>query len=141
MVNQKTTKGLRIVRTRRHFSEEVKREVVKRIERNELGVSQASREYEVSCTAIYRWMYRYSIHLKKGNILMVEKKSRTQKMEQYQQRIAELERIVGQKQLEIDVLTKTLEIGSTEVGYDIKKKYSGKLSGGTAAIKNNTPIN
>lgn len=139
MVNQKSAKVERSVRTQRYFSEEVRREVVKRIERNELGIAQASREYEVSTKAIYGWMYRYSIHLKKGNIVIVEKKSRTEKMEQYKRRIAELERIVGQKQLEIDVLTKTLEIGSTEVGFDIKKKYSGKLSSGTAATKNNTP--
>ena len=141
MVNQKSTNVARRVRTQRYFSEEIKREVVKRIERNELGITQASREYEVSCKSIYIWMYRYSIHLKKGNIVIVEKKSRTEKMEQYKQRIAELERIVGQKQLEIDVLKKTLEIGSAEVGFDIKKKYSGKLSSGTAAIKNNTPTN
>jgi transposase len=140
MVKPKTNKPVRSIKLRRHFSEELKREAVRKIERNELGVSQALREYEVCGSTIYRWMYRYSLHLKKGNIVIVEKKSNTLKTEQYKQRIAELERIVGQKQLEIDVLNKTLDIGSEEVGFDIKKKYSGKLSGGTAAIKNNTPI-
>lgn len=139
MVKHKANKPVRGIQVRRHFSEELKREVVRKIERNELGVSQALREYEVCSSTIYRWMYRYSLHLKKGNIVVVEKKSNTLKTEQYKQRIAELERIVGQKQLEIDVLNKTLDIGSEEVGFDIKKKYGGKLSGGTAAIKNNTP--
>ena len=44
MVNQKSTKAGRSMRTQRRFSEDVKREVVKRIERNELGIAQASRE-------------------------------------------------------------------------------------------------
>jgi transposase len=139
MVKQKSNKPVRSIKLRRHFSEELKREAVRKIEHHELGVSQALREYEVCRSTIYRWLYRYSLHLKKGNIVIVEKKSNTIKTEQYKQRIAELERIVGQKQLEIDVLNKTLDIGSEEVGFDIKKKYSGKLSGGTAAIKNNTP--
>ena len=141
MVKQKSIKSSRTVKLRRHFSEEVKREVVKKIECYELSAAQASREYEVSPTTIYQWMYRYSVHLKKGNIVIVEKKSITRKVEEFKQRIAELERIVGQKQLEIDVLNKTLEIGSSEAGYDIKKKYSGKSSSGIAAIKRNTATN
>lgn len=138
MVKQETTNAKHIIKVSRRFSPEVKREVVRKIERNELGVTQASREYEVSQSAIYKWMYHYSIHLKKGNILIVEKKSRTEQMEAYKRRIAELERIVGQKQLEIDILNKTLEIGSAEAGYDIKKTHSGKSSNSTGAIKTNT---
>ncbi len=142
MVNKKKAAGIkRTIRVHRYFSEEVRREVVRKIERNELGMSQASREYEVSMTAIYKWMYRYSIHLKKGNVLVVEKKSRTQKMEQMKHRLAELERIVGQKQLEIDALNKTLEIGSDHVGFDIKKKFSGKLLHGSGKTESNITTN
>jgi len=43
-------------------------------------------------------------------------------------KVAELERIVGQKQLNIDVLEKTLSVASEELGYDIKKKYGPKSS-------------
>ena len=138
MVNKKQKK---VIGTRRYFSEEVRREVVKRIERNELGVLQAAREYEVNPTSVYNWLYRYSLHLKKGNVLVVEKKSRTALVEQYRQRIAELERIIGQKQLEVDVLNKMLEIGSRELGFDIKKKYSGRLSSGSDSSENNIPTN
>ena len=46
-------------------------------------------------------------------------------------RLAELERIVGQKQLEIDFLNKLLEIGSKELDFDIKKNFSPKLSNGS----------
>ena len=141
MVNKKEGLLKRRRRTRRYFSEEVRREVVMKIERNQLGISQASREYEVSTTSIYNWMNRYSVHLKKGNILVVEKKSRTQKVEQLNRRLAEMERIIGQKQLEIDILSKALELGSEHVGFDIKKKFIGRLSSGSASTGEVTPTN
>ena len=39
------------------------------------------------------------------------------------QRVAELERTVGQKQLEIDYLQCCLTVAGEDLGYDIKKKY------------------
>jgi len=49
-----------------------------------------------------------------------------------------MERTIGQKQLEIDFLNKLFEIASEEVGYDLKKSFSPKLSNGTAANEKNT---
>ena len=127
-------------RIRRYFSEELRREIVKKIEHNVLTVTGASREYEVSGTAIYKWMYRYSLHLKKGIRLVMEKKSHGERIKSLKEKIESLERAVGQKQMEIDILNKTLEIGSDEVGYDIKKKFGGKSSSGTNITKKNTAI-
>ncbi len=73
--------------------------------------------------------------------MVVEKKSTTLKLEQIRQRVADLERNIGQKQLEIDVLNKTLEIGSRHVGFDIKKKFSGKLLPGLKNTESSTPTN
>jgi len=139
MVNPTSKKGKKKVKIVRQFSEEVKREVVRQIESQELGVSKAAREYGVSGSAIYKWMYRYSLHLKKGNIVIVEKKSQTKLIHDAHQRIAELERIIGQKQLELDILNKLLEFGSKEVGFDIKKKYNGRLFDGTEKTGKNFP--
>lgn len=122
----------------RYFSEELRREVVKKVENNELGLQAASREYEVSVTSIYKWMYRYSLHLKKGIRLVMEKKSQTEKMKVLQQKIEALERAVGQKQMEIDVLNKMLEFGSDTVGFDIKKKFDGGSSYGSKNTKKHT---
>jgi transposase-like protein len=122
----------------RYFSDEVRREIVKRIESNQLSITQASREYSVSSTSIYKWMYRYSLYLKKGMRVIVEKKSQTQKVQSLEERIKELERAVGQKQMEIDILNKMIEFGNADVGYDIKKKFGGKSFSGTKAKKPNT---
>ena len=138
MVNHKQKRTKKTLRVFRYFSEEVRREVVKKIEQCELSITQATREYEVSTTAIYRWLNRYSRYLKSGYRLIVEKKSNTEQKEQMRQRIAELERVIGQKQLEIDILNKTLELGSREAGFDIKKKCSVKLSVGIVSTNGNT---
>ena len=126
------------VRIRRYFSEELRREIVKKIERKDLSISGASREYEVSDTSIYRWIYRYSLHLKKGIRLVMEKNSHGERIKVLQNRLATLEQAVGQKQMEIDILNKMLEFGSEDVGFDIKKKFGGKCSSGTKTTKKST---
>ena len=141
MDNKKGKKGKKEIRLTRHFSEEVKREVVKKIEKNEISVSLACREYGVSATSIYKWLYRYSLHLKKGNRLIVEKDSQSERVEELRKYVVSLERIVGQKQMEIDILSKVVEFGSEEIGFDLKKKYKGKLSNGTGTISDNTVTN
>lgn len=132
MINKRQT------RNSRYFSEDLRREIVKKIEGNELTVTGAGREYEVSGTTIYKWMYRYSLHLKKGIRLVVEKKSHSERIKSLQERLAAFERAVGQKQMEIDILNKMLEFGSEEVGFDIKKKFGGKPFSGTKTSKKNT---
>jgi transposase-like protein len=126
------------LRTRRYFSEELRREIVKKIEHKELSISGASREYEVSGTSLYQWIYRYSLHLKKGIRLVMEKNSHSERIKALQDRLAALEQAVGQKQMEIDILNKMLEFGSEDVGFDIKKKFGGKFSSGTKTTKNTT---
>jgi hypothetical protein len=71
--------------------------------------------------------------LKKGEVLVVQKESEQQRNVELRARIAELERIVGQKQMEIDFLNKIIELGSKEVRLDIKKKFGGKPSPGSGA--------
>lgn len=119
----------------RYFSEELRREIVKKIERKDLTISGASREYEVSETSLYRWIYRYSLHLKKGIRLVMEKNSHGERIKALQDRLAVLEQAVGQKQMEIDILNKMLEFGSEDVGFDIKKKFGGKFFSGTKITK------
>jgi len=56
--------------------------------------------------------------------------SEEQKTKYLQNRVAELERIVGQKQLEIDLNDKTFELLSEDLGFDVKKKYAPQLLNG-----------
>jgi transposase len=116
----------REMRPVRYFSEEFKRRKVREIEENRSTVSEISRQYGVNRSAVYKWVYKYSHYMKKGVRQVVEAKSDTLKIRQLKERIEELERLVGQKQLHIDYLEKTIEIGSAELGVDLKKKWPSK---------------
>ena len=121
------------IKTRRSFSETFKREKVKDLVEKRISIKQLCSLYEVSRTSVYNWLYAYSPHHEQKTILVVQMESEAYKSQMLQQRIAELERVVGQKQLELDFLNKLFEIGSQELGFDIKKNLSTKLSNGTGA--------
>lgn len=127
------------LRQRRTFSPTLRKEVVRLVESGKLSASAASREYMVSLTTIYRWIYRYSTYNKKGNVLVVDKDSQKEKLEQMQQRIAELERAVGHKQMQIDYYEKFIDLASEEVGKDLKKKYDSAASSGSSKTKKRFP--
>ena len=114
----------------RTFSEQFKRSKVKEILAKRLTVKQVSDLYGVTRTAVYKWLYKYS-SLEKGTKQVIEMESEALKTKLLLQQVAELERIIGQKQLEIDYLSKTLELASSEVGYDLKKKYAPKPLNGS----------
>ena len=114
----------------RHFSEAFKIEKVKLIEEGQITVLQLSRIYQVTDAAIYKWIRKYSTRITKAERIVVEKESEGAKTLELLGKLAELERKVGQKQLQIDYLEKVIELGSEEVGFDIKKKFvSGQLTG------------
>jgi len=121
------------IKQRRLFSEAFKREKVKDLLEKRISIRQLSSLYEVSRTAVYNWLYAYSPHHEQKTNLVVQMESEAHKSQMLQQRVAELERVVGQKQLELDFLNKLFEIGSQELGFDIKKNLSTKLSNGTGA--------
>jgi transposase-like protein len=125
-------------RRKRYFSEEFKRRKVSEIERKLITVSELSREYEVSGVAIYQWIWKYSSMKKKKERMVVESECDTRKIIELQERIKELERIIGQKQLLIEFQDKVIDIAESEYKVDIKKKLGGKPSSGTGITEKNT---
>lgn len=57
--------------------------------------------------------------------------SSTMKLKELQKRIAELERIVGQKQLNIDYLEKMIDLAGEHYNIDIKKNFDTPQSTGS----------
>ncbi len=125
-------------RHRRIFSEDFKIKKVREIEKKETTVSQISREYQVRVNSVYKWVKKYGSNYKEGVRLVVEMESDTKKLLGLQARIAELERIVGQKQLMIDFQQKMIELAEETYGIDIKKKSESKPSSTTGNIGNNS---
>ncbi|MCK4288745.1 MAG: transposase, partial [Bacteroidales bacterium] len=99
---QKYEKLISQERKNRYFSEDFKRKKVREIERNITSIAEVCREYQVSNTAVYKWIYKYSNMRKKGVKQVVEARSDTRKIQQLKEQLKELERVIGQKQLLID---------------------------------------
>lgn len=112
-------------RQRRRFSESFKRKKVKDIELGKVRVAQICKAYQVSATAVYKWIDKFGSRTKAERII-VESKSETQKIIALQKRIAELERMVGQKEIELTFNKKMIEIAEEKFGIEIKKKPSTK---------------
>ena len=128
------------VRTKRFFSEDFKKKKVGELERKLTTVTEVSRQYEVSDTAVYKWIEKYSLMRRKAIKMVVEAESDTARIKSLRDHISELERLLGQKQFEIDFLKKQMDIASDQYGVDLKKKASGTRSSGFGDTENNTDI-
>ena len=112
-------------RRRRTFNEEFKRQKVREIISRKATVTEISKAYEVTSAAIYKWIDLYS-GKQKPERTIVESKSDTSKILALQKRIAELERAIGQKQIQLEFKDKMIEIAEEVYKVDIKKKFGTK---------------
>ena len=111
---------------RRTFSTSFKKEKVELIDKGKLSVRDVSELYEVSVTAVYKWVKKFS-KLPKDERIVVEKISEENKNKQLLETIRDLERSIGKKQLELDYYKAIIDFVSEKTGEDIKKKYKSKL--------------
>lgn len=122
-------------RQTRTFSEELKKKVVKEIEQSKVTLAQVCREYQVSISAVYKWLHKYSSYLQKGAKLVVELNSEGYRSKELEIKVKELEAVVGRKQMEVDFLDKLIELANVGLDIDIKKKLYTKPSTGSGANK------
>jgi transposase len=111
----------------RTFSEELKRKLVREIEQKKSSIAQISRQYEVRENTISKWLKKYGMDKKSKVRTIVELESDTVKILAFQKKIAELEQLVGQKQILIEFQNKMIELAEQEYKIDIKKKLDTKL--------------
>jgi len=121
----------------RYFSADFKKKRVQELENNLVSVSDICKTHKVSRTSVYRWIYKYSNMAQKRVKQVVEAKSDTKKINLLEDRIKELERIIGKKQILIDFQDKMIEIAEQTYEVDIKKKLGSKLSSGTGTPEKN----
>lgn len=114
-------------RRMRNFSESFKIKKVREIEMGITRISELCKEYEVSTTSIYAWLNKYGIMKNKKEKFVIQSQSDTQELLHLRQKIAELERTIGQKQLLIEFKDKMIDIAEDMYGVDIKKKLSDQL--------------
>lgn len=127
-------------RRKRHFSADFKMQKVREIELKQTTVAQVGKAYQVRKSSVYLWIEKYSKTYKKGVRLIVEMESDTKKLLELKAKIAELERIIGQKQLTIDFQAKMIDIAEEEFGIDIKKKSETRQSSISGNTENKSPV-
>jgi transposase-like protein len=112
----------------RTFSANFKIKKVREIEAGITKASEVCKQYEVSSTNVYRWINKYGTMKEKKERLIVESESDTQQLLLLKKKIAELEHIIGQKQIMIDFKDKMIDLAEETYGIEIKKKFSSKPS-------------
>ena len=128
--------GKRIKR-RRKFSEDFKLKVVKEYESGQFTVLEMAKIYDIREQIIYNWIYKYSEYNKKSIQVVEMKNSQAERIKKMEVRIKELERAVGQKQMNIDYLEKMIDLAKEHYDIDIKKNSNTPHSGGSKTTKNN----
>ena len=118
------TKKIIQIRPKRVFSDAVRKSIVKDIEQGKCTVLQASKELDVTYQSIYNWIYRFSRHLVKNQVMVVEDKSEAYRSKELEKRIKELEAALGRKQMEVEFLSKIIDMANEEYKTDLKKNLS-----------------
>ena len=123
----------------RHFSDSFKIEKVREIEQGRTRVSEICKQYEVSGTNVYKWISKFGTMKTNKTRVIVETQSDTQELLLLKKKVAELERIVGQKQILLDFKDKMIDLAEQAYGVDIKKKFDSKPSDTTGLPEKNIP--
>lgn len=125
-------------RRQRHFSDSFKIQKVRELETGKTKVSELCKQYEVSSTNVYRWLNKFGTMKDKKERLIIETNSDTKQLLELKKKVAELEQIVGQKQIIIDFKDKMIDLAEEAYGVDIKKKYSTQQSNTSGITESNT---
>lgn len=126
-------------RCNRRFSENFKKEKVREIEKGISKVAEISKQYEVTTTNVYRWVAKFGSMKNKRERIIVESQSDAVQLLELKKRIADLERLVGQKQILLEFTEKMIGLAEEHYGVDIKKKFSSPPSGTSGKTGKITP--
>lgn len=126
-------------RRRRHFSDSFKIQKVRELETGRTKVSELCFQYEVAYNTVYRWLNKFGSMKNKKERLIIESDSDTKQLLELKKKVAELERIIGQKQVMLDFKDKMIELAEETYGVDIKKKFTTSPSNSSGSTENNTP--
>ncbi len=126
-------------RRRRHFSDSFKIQKVRELETGRTKVSELCFQYEVAYNTVYRWLNKFGSMKNKKERLIIEADSDTKQLLELKKKVAELERIIGQKQVMLDFKDKMIELAEETYGVDIKKKFTTSPSNSSGGTENNTP--
>lgn len=104
----------------RHFSEDVRKQIVKEIEKG-LSKAEAARKYGVSQTSIYKWIRQYSMNYRPGLIKVVEHESQSNKVKDLQADLTQANATIGKLYLKLAYWEELVKRAEEDLGIDLKK--------------------
>lgn len=107
---------------RRVFSEGFKKDKVHLYETGKMSVAHICRLYDVSETALYKWINKYRTTPASERIV-IETDSDYLKLLELQKRVEKLERMIGNQQIEIEYRKGIIDAASEHFGEDVEKKF------------------
>jgi transposase len=125
---------VRIQRERRYFSESARRAIVKEIDQG-LSKAEASRKYEVSQSAVYKWMVKYSAHYQAALVKVVEHASDSNKVKKLEAELQQAYALLGRAKAESIFLQTVIEKADEEMGTDLKKNIAALPSQPSTSTK------
>ena len=100
-----------MAKKRRHFSAELKTNVVLELIAGKKSLAEASREYNIKDTVLSRWKQEF---LSKATQVFEQ----PQDLQEKDTRIAELERMVGKLTMKVELQKQVLTLGDTRLRSD-----------------------
>jgi len=126
------------IRKQRRYATDFKKQIVKEFESGKYTVKELSRLHGIHPQTIYDWIYKYSTVNEKGYRVVEITESSERKVKALEERIKELERALGRKQIQLDYCEKLIELASEEYGIDIKKNSDTPPFSGFGSTKKNS---
>ncbi|MCM2302645.1 MAG: transposase [Flavobacteriaceae bacterium] len=123
--------NVKLLRKHRQFTDEFKKEIISEFESGKFSVCQLEKLHNISNSILYSWIYKFSTFNQSGFRIVEMKASTTNKVKELELKVKELERIVGQKQIQVDYLEKMIDLAKTDLNIDIKKNYNTPQSVGS----------
>jgi transposase len=121
----------RKLRKRREFSEQIRRKAVTEFRSGTYSAKELADLYHCSEQTIYNWIYKYSPGDSPQVNVVEMSESTDKKVKDLHDKIARLERALGQKQIKVDFLEKMIDLAEDEYNVDVKKSSSSKRSSGS----------
>jgi transposase-like protein len=125
---------------RRIFSQAFKQQVVDSLNSKSTTIAAVSAQYDLRPSVLYKWLHRYSPpHFHQGTRMVIEHESDSLAADALRKRVAELERLVGQKQVQLEYLEQIIAQASASYGVDLKKNSGTKPSNGSVSTAKTAP--
>ena len=109
-------------KVRKIFSDSFKRDKVRLYETGKMTISQLSKLYEVSETALYKWVDKYRMTPASQRVVLETESDYLQLLE-LQKRLDSMERLIGSQQIKLDYQRALLDSASEHYKEGIEKKF------------------